>query len=92
LENLLKNGERSKSDAVFPLGLNIDGKTFWADLEGPSMASILLDGASGSDKSVLLRAIVMGLLLCAPRDSVALTLIDPKLVTFTDMKDLRCLE
>ncbi|MDR2528239.1 MAG: PD-(D/E)XK nuclease family protein [Synergistaceae bacterium] len=92
LEDLLKTGERPDSDAAFPLGLNIDGKTFWADLTNPNMTSVLIGGTSGSGKSVLLRSIVMGLLLCAPRDGVSLTLIDPKRVTFTDMRALRCLE
>jgi S-DNA-T family DNA segregation ATPase FtsK/SpoIIIE len=83
---------RPKSAAAFPLGLDIDGEVFWADLAEPIMTSILIGGTSGSGKSVLLRSIVVSLLLCAPRDSLSFTLIDPKRVTFTDLKTLRCLE
>ena len=57
-------------------------------------------GESGSGKSVLLRSIIAGLLLGpsggtgrgGAHCSVSFTLIDPKRVTFTDMKTLRCLE
>ncbi|MDR1731931.1 MAG: PD-(D/E)XK nuclease family protein [Synergistaceae bacterium] len=94
LTDLLKKGEhtRPKSEAAFPLGLDIEGKALWVDLADPMMTSILIGGTSGSGKSVLLRSIVISLLLCAPRDSVNFSLIDPKRVTFTDMKNLRCLE
>jgi S-DNA-T family DNA segregation ATPase FtsK/SpoIIIE len=83
---------RPKSEAAFPLGLDIDGRVFWVDLAEPIMTSILIGGTSGSGKSVLLRAVVISLLLCSPPDSLSFTLIDPKRVTFTDMKTLRCLE
>ncbi|MDR1875592.1 MAG: PD-(D/E)XK nuclease family protein [Synergistaceae bacterium] len=94
LADMMKMAEptRPKSAAAFPLGLDIDGNVFWVDLAEPIMTSILIGGTSGSGKSVLLRSIVMGLLLCAPPESVSLTLIDPKRVTFTDLKTLRCLE
>jgi S-DNA-T family DNA segregation ATPase FtsK/SpoIIIE len=92
LADLLKSGKPDGGGAAFPLGLDIDGKVFWADLADPSMSSVLIGGTSGSGKSVLLRSIVVGLLLCAPPDGVSLTLIDPKRVSFTDMRTLRCLE
>jgi S-DNA-T family DNA segregation ATPase FtsK/SpoIIIE len=83
---------RPKSEAAFPLGLDIDGKVFWVDLAEPIMTSILIGGTSGSGKSVLLRSAVISLLLCSPPDSLSFTLIDPKRVTFTDLNTLRCLE
>ena len=83
---------RPQSDAAFPLGLDIDGKVFCVDLAEPIMTSILIGGTSGSGKSVLLRSTVISLLLCSPRDSLSFSLIDPKRVTFTDLKTLRCLE
>jgi S-DNA-T family DNA segregation ATPase FtsK/SpoIIIE len=94
LDDVMKTAAptRPKSDAAFPLGLDIDGKVFWVDLAEPIMTSILIGGTSGSGKSVLLRSIVISLLLCSPRDSLSFTLIDPKRVTFTDLKTLRCLE
>ena len=94
LKTLLRQGEenRPRSEAVFPLGMRVDGSVFWADLAEPSMTSILIGGTSGSGKSVLLRSVVVGLLLCAPKDSVNFTLIDPKRVTFVDLAGLRALE
>ena len=85
-------GKSPNSGASFPLGLDIDGKVYWIDLAEPIMTSILIGGTSGSGKSVLLRSIVIGLLLNASRDEVSFTLVDPKRVTFTDMKTLSCLE
>ena len=94
LKTLLRQGEESRprSEAVFPLGMRVDGSVFWADLSDPSMTSMLIGGTSGSGKSVLLRSVVVGLLLCAPKDSVNFTLIDPKRVTFVDLAGLRALE
>lgn len=94
LETLIRQGEESRprSEAAFPLGMRVDGSVFWADLSEPTMTSILIGGTSGSGKSVLLRSVVIGLLLCAPKDSVNFTLIDPKRVTFVDLAALRALE
>ena len=94
LETLSRQGEKSRprSEAAFPLGMKVDGSVFWADLSEPSMTSMLIGGTSGSGKSVLLRSVVIGLLLCAPKDSVNFTLIDPKQVTFVDLAALRALE
>jgi len=95
LEKLMRQGQgeraRPDSEAAFPLGMRVDGSVFWADLSEPSMTSVLIGGTSGSGKSVLLRSVVVGLLLCAPKDSVNFTLIDPKRVTFTDLAGLRAL-
>ena len=98
LADMLKiAGKSPNSGAAFPLGLDIDGKVYWVDLAEPIMTSILVGGTSGSGKSVLLRSIVIGLLLGTARGEahfteVSFTLVDPKRVTFTDMKTLRCLE
>lgn len=94
LETLIRKGaeNRPRSEAAFPLGMGVDGRVFWADLAEPAMTSALIGGTSGSGKSVLLRSVVIGLLLCAPQDSVCFTLIDPKRVTFTDLAELSALE
>lgn len=96
LEKLMRQGQgeraRPDSEAAFPLGMRVDGSVFWADLSEPSMTSVLIGGTSGSGKSVLLRSVVVGLLLCAPQDGVGFTLIDPKRVTFTDLAGLQALE
>ncbi len=94
LETLVQKGaeNRPRSEAAFPLGMRVDGRVLWADLAEPAMTSVLIGGTSGSGKSVLLRSAVVGLLLCAPQDSVRFTLIDPKRVTFTDLACLNALE
>ena len=95
LEKLIRQGQgeraRPDSEAAFPLGMKVDGSVFWADLSEPSMTSVLIGGTSGSGKSVLLRSVVVGLLLCVPQNGVGFTLIDPKRVTFTDLAGLRAL-
>lgn len=94
LETLIRKGaeNRPRSEAAFPLGMGVDGRVFWADLAEPATTSVLIGGTSGSGKSVLLRSVVIGLLLCAPQGSVCFTLIDPKRVTFTDLAELSALE
>ncbi|MFO8085616.1 MAG: DNA translocase FtsK, partial [Desulfobacterales bacterium] len=79
---------RPDSSAAFPMGMTIDGSIFWADLTDPNMTGILVGGASGSGKSVFLRAAVIGLALNASPEKVRITLIDPKRVSFTDLAEL----
>jgi S-DNA-T family DNA segregation ATPase FtsK/SpoIIIE len=55
------------------------------------MTSILIGGSLGSGKSELLRALVVGIGMCAPAGTVSCTLIDPKRVTFTDFSSLSIL-
>ena len=94
LDELLQKGQatRPQSDAAFPLGIDVDEKVLWVDLANPSMTSLLIGGASGSGKSVLLRSIVRGLTASAPAGSCSFTLIDPKRVTFMDMQGLESIE
>jgi len=66
---------RPDSSAAFPMGMAIDGSIFWADLTDPNMTGILVGGASGSGKSVFLRAAVIGLALNAVPEQIGITLI-----------------
>ncbi|MCF8086211.1 MAG: PD-(D/E)XK nuclease family protein [Desulfohalobiaceae bacterium] len=79
---------RPASRAAFPLGMTIEGEVEWADLSDPTMTSVLVGGTAGSGKSVFLRAAAVGLALNASERELELTLIDPKRVSFTDLKDL----
>ena len=94
LDDLFRMGQASHPDspAAFPLGMAVDGSVYWVDLTDPNMTSILIGGMSGSGKSVLLRSIVMGLLRSADRPCVRFVLIDPKRVTFSDMRGLNVLQ
>jgi len=82
----------SNTNAIFPLGMGIDGSIFRVNLAEPTMTSILIGGTSGSGKSELLRSIIIGLALSAQKNSISFTLIDPKRVTFTDFTTLPCLD
>ena len=79
---------RPQSKAAFPLGMTMDGRVYWADLSLPTMTSILAAGTSGSGKSVFLRSAILGLARNSGPDEIRFTLIDPKLVTFGDIKEL----
>jgi S-DNA-T family DNA segregation ATPase FtsK/SpoIIIE len=79
---------RPQSRAAFPLGMTMDGKVHWADLSLPTMTSILAAGTSGSGKSVFLRSAILGLARNSGPEEIRFTLIDPKLVTFGDIKNL----
>lgn len=79
---------RPNSKAAFPLGMTVEGKIFWADLSLPTMTSILAAGTTGCGKSVFLRSAILGMARNAGPDEIRFTLIDPKLVTFGDIKDL----
>jgi len=90
LRDVWNRGAESRpvSRAAFPLGMTIEGEVEWADLSDPTMTSVLVGGTAGSGKSVFLRAAAVGLALNASEQELKLTLIDPKRVSFTDLKDL----
>jgi len=79
---------RPASRAAFPLGMTIEREVKWADLSDPTMTSVLVGGTAGSGKSVFLRTAAVGLALNASKKELQLTLVDPKRVSFTDLKDL----
>ena len=74
--------------AAFPLGMAVDGSIFWAKLSEPTMTSMLVAGTAGSGKSIFLRSAILGLARNAGPEYIRFTLIDPKLVSFTDFSDL----
>ncbi len=94
LEDLICKGQASRpaSSAAFPLGMAVDGSVYWVDLTDPNMTSILIGGMSGSGKSVLLRSIVIGLMISVEKPCVRFVLIDPKRVTFSDMRGVSALQ
>ena len=90
LREVWQKGTQSRpaSRAAFPLGTTIEGEVKWADLSDPTMTSVLVGGTAGSGKSVFLRTAAVGLALNASERELQLTLVDPKRVSFTDLKDL----
>jgi ABC-type phosphate/phosphonate transport system ATPase subunit len=85
VQSLIRNGqaERPKSVCAVPLGATIEGKTYWLDLADTNSPHILIGGTTGSGKSVLLQSLVQGLQAANPNVAMEFTLIDPKMVTFT---------
>ncbi len=78
--------QRTAGPLVVALGKDIAGHPILADLT--EMPHLLIAGATGSGKSVMLNAIIAGLLFrCTPLD-VRLLMIDPKRVEFTNYNNI----
>jgi S-DNA-T family DNA segregation ATPase FtsK/SpoIIIE len=60
------------------LGLDTEGIPLLLRLSSPDVAHVLVAGATGSGKTVLLRSLVLSLALFNPQRKLQLVLIDPK--------------
>ncbi|HLA25485.1 MAG TPA: DNA translocase FtsK 4TM domain-containing protein [bacterium] len=77
---------RASTPLTVALGKDIAGHPILGDLA--EMPHLLIAGATGSGKSVMLNAIIAGLLFrCTPLD-VRLLMIDPKRVEFTNYNNI----
>ena len=77
---------RASTPLTVALGKDIAGHAILGDLA--EMPHLLIAGATGSGKSVMLNAIIAGLLFrCTPLD-VRLLMIDPKRVEFTNYNNI----
>lgn len=68
----------TKTVTTVPLGANITGAPVFADIA--KMPHVLIAGATGMGKSVLINSILLSLLYKARPDEVKLILVDPKRV------------
>ena len=75
------------SPGRFLLGEKLDGSALRGDLSEPVSCHLLIGGATGSGKSVLLRAIVKSLVNYHPPELLQLTLVDPKRVSFAGLRE-----
>lgn len=66
----------------FVLGEGLDGEVIAGDLADGSSCHLLVAGQTGSGKSVLLRALTLGLCHFHPPSAIRFLLVDPKRVTF----------
>ncbi|MBU1110263.1 DNA translocase FtsK [Patescibacteria group bacterium] len=73
--------QNAKSKLTIPLGLDVGGKTITASVN--RWPHMLIAGATGSGKSVLLHTFVNTLLFRCSPDDLKLILIDPKRVELT---------
>lgn len=71
----------------FVVGERLDGSALRGDLSVPVSAHLLIGGATGSGKSVLLRGIVKSLVHYHPPEAIQLTLVDPKRVSFHGLRE-----
>jgi S-DNA-T family DNA segregation ATPase FtsK/SpoIIIE len=71
------------SDSVsFPVGISVTSQLIFADFSDPNMCHALIAGASGSGKSEFLKAMVASLISNNTPDTLRLSIIDPKILTF----------
>ena len=79
-------GDR-KDKILFPIGLDLDGKTFYSSLDKTS--NILICGSSGSGKSMFINQILCSLVFNYKPEELGLVLIDTKAVELDSFKDLK---
>ncbi len=77
---------RAASKLVFVLGQNVAGEVLFCDIE--RAPHLLIAGATGAGKSMLLNTLLASILTQATPDDVRLLMIDPKLVELTMYKGI----
>jgi S-DNA-T family DNA segregation ATPase FtsK/SpoIIIE len=83
---------RMNADAgpvAFPIGVGIDNSLLVADLAEANTCHALVAGASGSGKSEFLKSMLASLMSRQSSQTLSLTLIDPKFLTFGGLKNAR---
>ena len=70
------------------LGMSVDGYLHTLDLTAPEVTHVLVSGATGSGKTVLLRSLLLSLALYNRQAHLQLVLIDPKKRGFTPLDGL----
>lgn len=85
---LLRRDEEylKKRPGRFVVGEGLDGAPVRGDLSDGATPHLLVAGQAGSGKSVFLRALVLGMTAYHPPSQLQMVLVDPKLVTFTDLE------
>jgi S-DNA-T family DNA segregation ATPase FtsK/SpoIIIE len=76
----------------FPIGIGVDNRIITADFADSNMCHALVAGASGSGKSEFLKCLVASLIAKNRPDTLRLSLIDPKILTFGGLTDIGHLE
>ncbi|MCM1141652.1 MAG: FtsK/SpoIIIE domain-containing protein [Muribaculum sp.] len=88
LKTILKSPEFLESTAQLPIAVGMDdeGKSVVADLA--KMPHLLIAGATGQGKSVFLNTLIVSLLATKKVEELQLLLIDPKMVEFSQYRNL----
>lgn len=88
LRELLESNEfkKAKSKVTFAVGKDISGKTIVTDIA--KMPHLLIAGATGSGKSVLINTLIMSIIYKADPNDVKMIMVDPKMVELTAYEDI----
>lgn len=88
LRELLESNEfrKAKSKVTFAVGKDISGKTIVTDIA--KMPHLLIAGATGSGKSVLINTLIMSIIYKADPNEVKMIMVDPKMVELTAYEDI----
>ncbi|MBI4426226.1 MAG: DNA translocase FtsK 4TM domain-containing protein [Candidatus Kerfeldbacteria bacterium] len=78
--------KKRKSNLTFTLGKDVAGLPWVANLD--PMPHLLIAGATGSGKSVMLNSLIISLLYVNSPDDLKLIMVDPKRVEFTVYNDV----
>ncbi|MBS0660553.1 MAG: PD-(D/E)XK nuclease family protein [Verrucomicrobia bacterium] len=79
--------QRHPSPLAFAAGVGVNGETIICDFGDSNQAQGLVAGVAGSGKSEFLKAVLASLLARNTPESLRITLIDPKRVTFGNIRD-----
>ena len=74
--------DNSGAAPVFPVGQDVAGRGYWADLSDANHAHYLVAGTTGSGKSEFLKSLMAGMAGLLGPDRLRFIPIDPKRVTF----------
>lgn len=88
LRELMESSEftKAKSKVTFAVGKDISGKTIVTDIA--KMPHLLIAGATGSGKSVLINTLIMSIIYKANPNEVKMIMVDPKMVELTAYEDI----
>jgi S-DNA-T family DNA segregation ATPase FtsK/SpoIIIE len=88
LRNLLEElSLRDQSHSlIFPLGRDVRGQTMFADLA--KMPHLLIAGATGSGKSIMIHSLILTLLFRIPPSLLRFLMIDPKRVELSQYEGI----
>lgn len=88
LRELMESNEftKAKSKVTFAVGKDISGKTIVTDIA--KMPHLLIAGATGSGKSVLINTLIMSIIYKANPNDVKMIMVDPKMVELTAYEDI----
>lgn len=84
VESQLPTGDPLKGSALVPIGIDLNARLHFADLNNPVNAHLLVAGTTGSGKTEWLRVAIQGLMRSNTPQTLRFVLIDPKRTAFNE--------